>query len=111
MSRNTFSWYPDAETDRSIEPAVLVTKFGDGYEARTASGINTMRAKWSLKFTRDMTEAASILAFLANEGGLTAFNWETPLHETLVVVCRSWKSSRDRGTTTITCDFEQVFEA
>lgn len=110
MARETFTWYPDAGGVETTTPTVSVTKFGDGYEARLAKGINAVPTKWALTFTRAVGEAQSIRAFLVRQAGVTAFIWTTPLVETGVWVCRNWKLTRDRGTTQVTCEFERVYE-
>ena len=111
MTRPTFTWYPDVgATERNI-PDVLVTKFGDGYEARVANGINTNRAIWGVKFTRVNTEVEAILAFLEARNAVETFTWTTPRNGIGVYICRNWQQSRMQGgAMTITADFERVYE-
>ena len=111
MPLQTFSWKPDIESQQSCKPSVQVTKFGDGYEARLAMGINTMPMKWSLQFTKGRTEALDIVNFLRARGAVQAFNWTNPLDEAGVYVCREWKVTSKAGGLLISCEFEQVFEA
>lgn len=106
----TFIWYPDSESQESVEPKVTTTKFGDGYEQRTPVGINNAPGKWSVKFTRTPEESAAIRAFLKARGGHEAFNWTNPLEEAGQYVCRKWSIARAAGTITLSCEFEQVFE-
>ncbi len=110
MPTPVFTWFPDAETQESIEPKVNLTKFGDGYEQRTSVGINNKPAKWSMKFTRGPEEALAIRTFLSARGGVEAFEWTNPFEELGKYVCRKWSLSRSAGTVTVTCEFEQVFE-
>jgi phage-related protein len=110
MARDIFTWYPDAGAVETTTPNVAVTKFGDGYETRLAKGINAVPAKWALTFTKTMSEALAIRSFLVLKAGTISFTWTTPLNETATWVCRNWKLTRDRGTTQVTCDFEQVYE-
>ncbi len=108
----TFVWFPDVGSSLSIKPAVETTKFGDGYELRTSSSINTMPDKWSLTFTRASAEAKLILDFLKTHGGKTAFFWVTPHEEAKKFVCREWSATRmNGGSMAITCSFEEMFEA
>ncbi|ELC1672793.1 phage tail protein, partial [Escherichia coli] len=34
MERQTFNWYPDYESEKSVKPNVTVLNFGDDYEQR-----------------------------------------------------------------------------
>lgn len=112
MSRQTFSWFPDLEPEQTVKPSVNVTKFGDGYEARVVSGINSQPMSWSLGFTVTRAIGFDILNFLRARGGQEAFNWANPLQESGVYVCREWRQrSLKGGFFQITCTFEQVFEA
>jgi phage-related protein len=107
----TFSWFPDASVQKSVEPRVRVAKFGDGYEQRVRDGINTAPEKWSLTFTGGAEEVNAIDAFLKLAGGADYFYWTTPQGMAGKFVCRSWKFARERGSkSSISCDFEQVFD-
>lgn len=111
-TRQTFTWYPDLASQRTMKPAVTQIKFGDGYEARVPNGINTMPAKWDVTFTRGQSEALAIDAFLTARGSSESFTWTDPKNVTAVFVCRAWTfSQREFGVYTITGTFEQVFEA
>ena len=107
---NVFTWFPDTSSSVSQQPKVEVISFGDGYESRVQKGMNFAPQKWSLTFSRNRAEAAQILAFLKLNNAVKAFTWKNPLEETGSYVCRSWKTSIDRGMIAISCDFEQVFE-
>lgn len=112
MPRQTFTWLPEVGASLKIKPTVEPTKFGDGYELRVPSGINTMPEVWDVRFTELETDAKAILAFLKARAGVEAFDWQTPNGDTLVFVCREWSANRMKnGTMQITCSFEQVFEA
>jgi phage-related protein len=95
----------------SQEPAVNVTKFGDGYELRTPTGINNNPEKWSLEFVRSSASFPDVLAFVQARNGSESFFWMTPFEQTKIFVCRSWRVSRKQGHNVVTFDFEQVFEA
>jgi len=108
---HTFIWFPVASVRKRTQPNVAVAKFGDGYEQRTAYGINHQPENWSLEFSGNREEMAPIEAFLKARGGYGSFEWKTPDEETGRFVCRSWEKVRDRGfLVTISCEFEQVFE-
>lgn len=108
-----FTWSPDWGAIVTVEPHVLSIKFGDGYEQRRLSGINAKPQKWSLGFeNRTDTEFGNLRTFLDTNAGITSFTW-TPPSETTArrFVCRSWKSTYSQyGGTTLTCEFEEVFE-
>lgn len=108
---SAFTWFPDVGSSLSIKPVVEVTKFGEGYELRTSSLINSMPDKWSLTFTRAVDEAKAILEFLKAHAGKSSFDWITPNENTGKFVCREWSATRmGGGAMAVTCSFEQVFE-
>lgn len=102
----------DLGAQRSVKPNVTVTQFGDGYEARLASGINSTPKTWSVSFTNTSGMAKEILAFLEARGGVEAFTWVDPMGDTANYVCRQWSSSRQSitGVYQISATFEQVYE-
>ncbi|EPD3172470.1 phage tail protein [Acinetobacter baumannii] len=106
-----FEWSPDLGCERDETPLVTVTKFGDGYEARLATGINSQPNKWTVTFTNNLDEYRKIRAFLKQHGAVKAFEWVDPEGELGRYVCRSWKSKQvGFGVLQITGVFEQVFE-
>lgn len=109
-SKPTFTWFPEYDAQLSEEPKINVTKFGDGYEQRVLSGINTNPQKWTLQFTMSRADTNDILTFLRARNGIQAFYWTSPLNETITVVCRSWKTGTKQGHIVMNVDFEQVFE-
>lgn len=111
MARQTFTWLPEFESQMSQAPSVNITKFGDGYEARVATGINNNPQKWSLQFTMNDANSASALAFVRARNAVESFYWMNPMGETIIVVCRTWKTSRKQGHYVTSLEFEQVFEA
>lgn len=110
MARLTFNWYPDTGSTLAQTPKVHVAKFGDGYESRTPSGLNSQPMNWSMTFTRSRTDMAPILGFLQSRKGAEAFDWVNPLNQSGVYVCREWKTSQNSGHVILSCSFEQVFE-
>lgn len=111
MDRLTFEWNPEYESSMDQEPKVNVTKFGDGYEARTPEGINNNPQKWLLQFSTSNQATQDVLDFIRARNASESFNWTNPLQETGVYVCRSWKMQRKMGVNVISMTFEQVFEA
>ena len=111
MAYNTFTWLPDANHTKSIEPKVKSARFGDGYEQRFVAGINNKPDTWKLTFTRDVSEGNAIDAFLNDRGGVEAFLWTNPEGATGKYKCAKWEKGRENGSVvTVTCDFERVYE-
>lgn len=111
MTRPVFTWLPEFESSLDQEPKVNVTKFGDGYEQRSAQGINNNPQKWNLQFTASNQSAQEALAFVQARNAVEAFTWINPMEQTGVYVCRSWKMQRKQGVNVLQLTFEQVFES
>jgi phage-related protein len=111
MAAYTFDYRPDYEAQLSQEPKVNVAKFGDGYEARSAQGINNAPEKWTLKFTTGIGTYPPALAFVQARGAVQPFYWTNAFGVTNTYVCRTWNVQRNPGHVTVSMDFEQVFEA
>lgn len=112
MARETFGWFPDSASECADAPAINVTKFGDGYEARFADNVNVNRQSWTLTFTKGRVagEGLAIRNFLRRHEGRLSFIWKNPFEETGFYVARTWKAKSDRGEVIVTATFEQVFE-
>lgn len=110
MTRPIFTWHPEFESSLDQEPKVNVTKFGDGYEQRSAQGINNNPQKWSLQFTASNQAAQDALNFVQARNAVESFTWTNPMEQTGVYVCRSWKMQRKQGVNILQLTFEQVFE-
>lgn len=111
MSRPEFTWNPDEGSQCSIKPNASSVKFGDGYELRSSSVINSIPEKWVVKFTRGSEEAIAIDTFLRDQKGVIAFTWITPDNTTGVFVCKEWQRARlSAGVHEVSGSFEQVFE-
>lgn len=109
----TFTFIPDFTANLTKRPRVRAVAFGDGYEQRTADGINTTRAVWALSFNaRDDAERDAIDAFLSARGGIENFDWTPPVGGAAKFICREWAVSVENyGINNIAATFEQVFEA
>jgi phage-related protein len=104
----TFSYTPAIGASGACKPTVESAKFGDGYEQRTALGINTQARQWNLKFTTHVNE---VLAFLEARGGTASFDWTDPLGRAGKFICREWTINHSGATVfDVTGKFEQVFE-
>ena len=108
----TFTVLPDNGLSYEVKPTVRAVKYGDGYEQRQASGINTKPKKWNLKFSvRTDAETSEITSFLDARGGVESFDWSDPYGTAGKYVCRSWSVTKDRyNLNTVVAVFEQVFE-
>ena len=108
----TFAWVPSYGSAVTMKPNVTPTKFGDGYEQRTTSGINNNPRKWQIVFgSRANATADAIEAFLSARGAVQCFNW-TPSHGNAGKwVCREWTVQQTGPfTRSVQCIFEEVFE-
>jgi len=58
---------------------VNAAKFGDGYEARVALGLNHIARRWVLTFdNRPNASAGAIEEFLTERGAVESFDWTPP---------------------------------
>lgn len=110
---STFTYVADFGSSKTSEPSVRITKFGDGYEARQAFGINNIKKSWDLTFNlRENSEADLIEAFFDSHAAVDSFTW-TPIYEStpVQVVCRSWtRSASQASRSSITAKFDLVNE-
>ncbi len=108
----TFTYTPDSGVSFEVKPTARVTQFGDGYQQRQASGINTQAKNWDLKFSlRSDAEADAIEGFLSARAAIESFDWSDINGVSNKYVCMSWQRTKDRyNLNTITCKFQQVFE-
>ena len=113
-----FLWVESASTTLDEAPSVDRVKFGDGYEEVALSGLNPIRQRWQMSFSRvDDVEAEAMIAFFraraSSVAGLETFIW-VPLWATapIKVKCPSCQRRRTEtwGESDITAVFEQVFE-
>jgi phage-related protein len=108
-----FTWRPDWGTSVNSQPKVTRAQFGDGYEQRTAPGLNTNPKAYSVRFSnRTDEEGEEIEAFLEARNAVEAFRFIPPKKATSInVVCRTWSVVEDgHNRKTITATFDQVFE-
>lgn len=109
----TFAWIATYGSRQTTKPRVEVVKFGDGYESRTPIGLNSLPRSWDLTFeNRPNSTADAIEDFLKDRGAVEAFNWVPPYGAAGRWVCREWSSTpTSQNTRSVTCTFEEVFEA
>lgn len=74
-----FPFVPDWTAKVEEAPRVRRVSFGDGYEQRSADGINAVLQKWAVSFVgKTKADAEAIAAFLKAQGGTTAFDFAYP---------------------------------
>lgn len=108
---NTFTWVPDNGANEAHEPTRDAVGFGDGYEQRSESGLNSDMQDWSgLSFSgRSSAEIGAIVAFLDAQGSVNAFNWTPPGRSSALFVCKKWSRKYVSGpVVSVTADFKQV---
>nr|AQS60717.1 minor tail protein [Edwardsiella ictaluri] len=86
-----------------------VVKFGEGYEQRRSSGLNSDLKIYEVTIKVSRDDAYALEAFLSRHGGVSAFLWTPPyVHRQIRVVCRKWKSKVGMLNTDFTATFNQV---
>lgn len=107
---SVFTWIPEYGPSLEITPKVIRATFGDGYEQRTADGINNKARSWTLTFKKIPTEITDIENFLIARGSVESFTWVPPRGSTGVWVCDKWQRGvPDAGYDTISATFREVF--
>jgi phage-related protein len=70
---------PDKTLAMASKPGVLVAKFGDGYQQRIATGLNSITESFTVAFqNRPKIEADDIEAFFSTKKGVTSFAFTYP---------------------------------
>jgi len=104
---------PDYGLKQGGQFKVQTVSFGDGYEQRRPDGINTVRRKWSLKWSLLSRHQKDVLInFLIEMKGAYAFLWDVPdSDEAYRVVCKSMPSWSidDYGSYSVNAEFEEDF--
>ncbi|EKS2998362.1 phage tail protein [Salmonella enterica] len=105
----TFHWKVDPDMGVDSEPQVAVVKFGDGYEQRRVTGLNSNLKKYSVTIRTKRQDAGYLEDFLSEHNGVKAFLWTPPYgYRQIKVVCRKWSVKARLLKTTFTATFEQV---
>lgn len=107
-----FAWVPSYGSAVTTKPTVNSTKFGDGYEARIAIGLNSTPRQWQVSFSRPNATADAIEAFFVARGAVQSFDWVPPHGGAGKWVCREWSAQKTGPLTrSVTATFDEVFEA
>jgi phage-related protein len=94
-------------------PRIRTAKFGDGYEQRTADGLNTRPRTLTLDWPNlGLSDKDTLLNFLRARNGIQAFWWLPPGEtQTLKIKAPSWSVSRTSGPYwSVSVNFEEVFD-
>lgn len=97
----------------SEEPRVRLAQFGDGYEQRTADGLNTRPRKLTVDWPNlVLADKDTILNFLRARNGVDAFFWTPPGESTAIKVkAPTWTVKRTSGPYwSISVTFQEVFD-
>lgn len=69
----------DFNTKNTVTFTIDENEFGDGYDQRSASGINNTRDSWAASWTNITTrEKTTIEGFIREQKGFAAFHWQAP---------------------------------
>ncbi|EEH5147164.1 phage tail protein, partial [Salmonella enterica] len=66
----TFHWKVDPDMGVDSEPQVAVVKFGDGYEQRRVTGLNSNLKKYSVTIRTKRQDAGYLEDFLSEHNGV-----------------------------------------
>ncbi len=112
MTAPAFEWVPTvANSNGTATATVAAAKFGEGYQQRSASGLNNVASSFSLQWVGDETKIKSVYKFLKDRGGWQSFTWHPLLWEApALFYCETWSEpTKDGRVFTITATFEQTF--
>ncbi|TGN96127.1 phage tail protein [Burkholderia sp. USMB20] len=107
-----FTWAPTVSNSTgTVTATVDSAKFGDGYQQRTAPGLNNMASSFSLQWVGDESKIRAIRSFLRDRGGWQSFTWTPVLWDAPgLFYCETWSEpTKDGRVFTITATFQQTF--
>ncbi len=110
----TFDWAESPGTSLELQPRVVATQFGDGYEQSADDGLNPVRQVWNVVINgADAAKAMEIQNFIAPGMGRARFDW-TPPGATAPLRFKCTQFTRTLGNevreVNLQMRFEQVFE-
>jgi phage-related protein len=104
-----FDYQPAYGLQVKKQPKVHIARFEEGYEQRTAAGINNKLRMWNLTFSRVTADIDAIETFLDGKGGTTTFTWTPSGESEVTVICREWNINyNSNNTRQLSCAFEEV---
>ena len=70
---------PDKSLKRASKPNVRTADFGDGYEQRSRSGLNSIKETYTVNLSNRPKETADdIVKFFDDKAGITSFSFTIP---------------------------------
>ena len=110
---------PDKSLKRSSKPNVRTADFGDGYEQRSRSGLNSIKETYTVNLTnRPKATADDIMKFFDDKAGVNSFDFTIPDtdnttatgEKTIKVVCDTWDIQYANGDHyTVNATFRRVY--
>lgn len=106
----TFKWCVRVGMQIDNQPTVNVVKFGDGYEQRQATGINSLLRSYPVVIkAKRGEEHREIDAFFVRHNAVTPFLFNDPYTgQQKKVVCENWKATMNVSTVEFSCTFREV---
>ena len=104
-----------AGSNKKTSTNIREITFGNNYTQRTASGMNSVRQTWVLKWFGSIADITELDNFFIERGGWEAFTW-VPKRQTttLKFTCREWsrsfESDSNDGVDTLTATLVQQFD-
>jgi phage-related protein len=104
---DTFSWATQAGNTGTETGSVLESRYGDGYRAIVANGIDPVSRSWPFSWTGRWQDVFAMRDFLRAHTGVP-FYWTAPRDVQQLYTCKEWQV-RDVGGPiyTISGTFEQ----
>jgi phage-related protein len=98
---------PSQASSGAIRPRVNKMSFGDGYEHRSADGLNTTPLTYTLTWAKiPEADRVTFNNFLVARGGVENFQWTPPNGSVLNWKCEDWGWTHGDHTLV---DFRAVF--
>ena len=110
---------PDKSLKRASKPNVRTADFGDGYEQRSRSGLNSIKETYTVNLSNRPKETADdIVKFFDDKAGVNSFDFTIPDtdnttatgEKTIKVVCDTWDIQYANGNHyTVNATFRRVY--
>ncbi len=109
MSKDFFSYPVKYDHNVAIKPNIKKVEFGDGYEQRSAGGLNSILKTYALSFAGSREDCDDIERFLSDKGGYKSFYWHSPIdYKDILVICESWTKQGSGNTGSLSFSFREV---
>ena len=111
---------PDKTLARTSAPRVRSAKYGDGYEQRAKSGLNSIDESFTLNFVnRTKATIDDLNKFFDDKAGVTSFDFTIPDtdnttttgEKTISVVCKEWSTQYSNSDHySMSASFERIYQ-